>query len=251
MPCRPVGREFGVIYGERGQVHDSPTLSGTFLTYPAGALDNAPNIDCVFCIGYRIRDDPDEAWTKFVNQVKQGERSAVERAGRALSEALRSVSLSRGPYAVCPILGSADQVANPRSAVSVIQQYLCSIELNDRDGGAHRFTDCFDLLSKSRPTRQLKSLQDHLARDSEIAGAFEATSLESHGASECGTVVMIDDIVTRGSTMSDAARAIRLMNPDVRVIGLALAKAESKQRWGDSLSNAHIEPNVLRYAIAP
>lgn len=53
-------------------------------------------------------------------------------------------------------------------------------------------------------------------------------------------VVVVDDFITRGSTMSRMAQAMKASNPRVTVHGIALGKTERRGYWGGSLTNDHV-----------
>ena len=63
-------------------------------------------------------------------------------------------------------------------------------------------------------------------------------------AIDADTILVFDDFITRGSTLSHIAQAILRENPRVRVYGLALCKTEgrgfNKDRFGVELSNDHV-----------
>ena len=57
------------------------------------------------------------------------------------------------------------------------------------------------------------------------------------------TYIILDDVVTRGSTMKEIRRAIREEVGDVKFYGLTLGKVEYKQdskKYGQFLDNSHI-----------
>ena len=57
-------------------------------------------------------------------------------------------------------------------------------------------------------------------------------------------IVIFDDFITRGTTMSHTAQAILAVNPGVRVYGVALCKTERRQfhweQFGVNPSNDHV-----------
>ena len=74
-----------------------------------------------------------------------------------------------------------------------------------------------------------------------ILAAAEFRSKEMRAA----TVLVLDDFITRGSTMSHIARAILKRNPGIRVFAVALGKTERRDYWhqrGVEISNEHIPP---------
>ena len=73
-----------------------------------------------------------------------------------------------------------------------------------------------------------------------IQGIYQCQSL-SH--LEMETLIVLDDFITRGDTLSEIRRAVHENNPTVRVVGLALGQHESTdwaQRKSLDVSNSHI-----------
>lgn len=79
------------------------------------------------------------------------------------------------------------------------QSYLLSQYVSARDG----IPICRDLLVRTRPTPQQKLLNEKQRRRN-LKGAFQA-------APECKgrSIVLIDDVVTTGSTLSECAKALK------------------------------------------
>lgn len=90
-----------------------------------------------------------------------------------------------------------------------------------------------------RPHRSLKTIQGSGAeRDAEVANTYSAKPIDAP------MVVILDDFVTRGSTIGDVARAIRLTSPRAEVCGLALAKTDRVAYWAGTtapISNSHLD----------
>jgi len=103
-------------------------------------------------------------------------------------------------------------------------------------------------LLRKKPHRPLHTLPDADSRDSEVKGKYSSAYFSDVTANRVRLVVVIDDIVTRGATMDEVARAIKKENGDIPVYGVALAKNERKSFWNDQISNDHISEQVLSMA---
>jgi hypoxanthine-guanine phosphoribosyltransferase len=71
-------------------------------------------------------------------------------------------------------------------------------------------------------------------RDAELdKAAYVASKLKAKN------VFVVDDLVTRGSTLSRIATAIKASNAGVNVYGVALGKTDRRSFWGN-LDNNHV-----------
>ncbi len=63
---------------------------------------------------------------------------------------------------------------------------------------------------------------------------------EYEGANiDADSILVFDDFITRGDTLSHIAQAILGSNPDATVYGVALGKTE-RHSWDPNVSNAHV-----------
>lgn len=77
------------------------------------------------------------------------------------------------------------------------------------------------MLKKTRDTKAQSTLQDKSKRRANIAGAY----MISHGTNVCGlNILLIDDVVTTGATLSECAKVLLLNGAD-RVYCATVAKA--------------------------
>ena len=209
---------------------------GDFLSFRR--LDRADNLVEVLCPGYRFTDESSERWTAFVNRVKAKNPRAKNLAAALLKDAVSGIQLLNLPVAVVPILGSQDTSANPTSAVCAIASAI---------GELPSYHYCAGLLSKTAH-RPLHNLRGAPSRDSEVEGKYKSDTFAGAGLPSVRCVLLVDDLVTRGTTMNDAARAIRAANSNVPVFGVALGKTERRGYWNGLIDNNHISQKVLAAA---
>ncbi len=209
---------------------------GPFLSFEH--LDRSQHLVEVLCPGYRFTDEPGERWTAFVNRVKANNSTAIERAATVLKGAVDKIQLPRNPVLVVPILGSHDTSTKTSSAVSRL-----AAAIGELDG----FTYCPALLRKTAH-RSLHNLRSASSRDAEVEDKYKSRRFAEIGVGSVGCVLLVDDLVTRGTTMNDAARAIRAANGKVSMYGVALGKSERRGYWGGQINNDHLSRGILEAA---
>lgn len=209
-----------------------PTIEHGVLRFEKWSLDRHEWLDQVYCIGFRFTDDPGEAFTRIADAVKGGREEQVERACRKLRTLGRCLGPTlRQPLWVAPIIGSRHRSSQPSHV-----PHRLAVALGEGLGG--RVTD--SLLTKE-PHEPLHSLKHAVDRDQAVLNTYTANPPEDDRPQ---TVVLVDDLLTRGSSMNDAARAIKAAFPDVTVIGVAFAKTERRLYWSGrpwQPSNEHLK----------
>jgi len=188
----------------------------------------------ILALGFRITDQSQEKWTERFNAFKFGWGSRGKKA-------------VRGACAVMPAAAAALRLEGPVAlicAISSSQEALragCQLaRLGAALGESLGWQWLPDVLSK-RKHRSLAKLKFGTDRDSEVEGAYRADSIIAR------TVVILDDFATRGSTIGDAARAVREAGDGKHVIGLVLGKNESAEyakSMNVEINNDHI-PQAL------
>ena len=188
------------------------SLLGTCLAFDE--LDSGPDIDRAFAIGYRFQDVLVERWTQRFSRFKAGNRNSLRAGAHLLGLAtpmiLAELDLDGKNVTFAPALSSGETVASEKQVLPVIAQWCakkCETEF------------ALDLLRK-RPHARLHR-QNRTAEEREaILSSAEYMSESVATAS----VFVVDDLITRGSTLCAIASAIKQKNPGVTVYGLALAK---------------------------
>jgi len=193
----------------------------------------------VYCLGYRIGKSEDDPWTVRINSFKNENTSDVRGAVKTLKHAapslLKRIGISPETTIVIPVLGSRETRACSKSKVSRLAKSIA-------DGVNAKFE--LNCLSKNQH-ESLHLQKGKAARDSALAKAnYKASKLDKR----LQNVLIIDDIVTRGATMSAVAEAIYHANSSVTIYGFALGR---HIRW-DWLrvpfreANSKIPPELAR-----
>jgi hypothetical protein len=189
----------------------------------------------VFTVAYRFKDDSREGWTDRLNTFKFGYAAAGDQAVRGayavLSTALAKMTFP-GPVALVSAISSKDTTLDPNSRLARLGAALA---------GALRWTWAPQALSK-RAHRSLHGLKAGADRDAEVANAYQALNFN-----QFGTVLVLDDFATRGSTLADIGRAIRVHAPKVTIYGVALGKTEKAAYWASMnrpIDNSHVPQHL-------
>ena len=95
-----------------------------------------------------------------------------------------------------------------------------------------------ELLVKTRTTRTLQGLGGRVAHQKELAGAYEFRGADIKKSSR---ILVVDDIMSTGSTLEAVGSAIKQSLPNSEIVGFVLGKA-------GMASNAHLDPE---YFVAP
>lgn len=211
-------------------------IIGRFLYFDR--LDRSDALSGALCLGYRFTDEGAELWTRFVNRFKQKEPVVVQRASQILAQSVGQLSFKRSPVVVVPVLSSGATAADANHPVTQLAAAIASLP---------GFVPAMTLLSK-RVHRPLHGIYDAGARDAEVGGAYSARRFSDIGIKAVGSVVLVDDMFTRGATLNDAARAIRAANGPTSVFGIALAKTERRAYWNGAIDNGHLDPALRQVA---
>lgn len=183
-------------------------------------LASQHDIDLILTLAWRFLDDEDDPWTARLNQFQNGKRESVKAAGRVLTVAAENLGL-RGKKGIV--------VGTPSARSDRLSSNGGMFSLGQAIAEGFGWEWCPGLVS-----RQVR-------RDtpSEADGApYTAGRI-----SGVDYVVVVDDFVLEGDTLSDVARAVKAANPSIVVIGLALGRNVLKtyaEAHGVKLTNNHI-----------
>ena len=232
------------------------------LSFDPRQLDNATSLTCILTLGYRFKDYED-GWTRLVNDFKFGNSTSHKDARATCSRLLLHVTsfLTRFFFSepatpfeieetlIVPILGHADLENNDKSPISALSKQISSIPGN-------RF--CPNLLYKTKSHHPLHRTNRKEDRRGQMKGIYRSHKFETRGYAKPERVILIDDIVTTGTTMDAAAKAIQEINGAIPVYGLALAKAETSKWYKPPLANTSairmlklLERELLPEAVQP
>ena len=197
------------------------------------SLDAGNELRGTFTVGYRFLDCPEDLWTERFTSFKAGNPQAVRAGSRIVSRMARSVlselDILASDVTFVPALSSQEITAASDSSLARTAK---------RCAKKYQATVDYTLLRKKRH-RRLHTGSRTLAQREELiaAAAYESGNVNTRN------IVVIDDLVTAGSTLCAIARAIRARNPSVSVFGMALAKNERRSYLAGSPStNDHIRP---------
>lgn len=171
------------------------------------------HLEGVFCFGYRI-GWTDDKWTVRINQFKTGKPLAtIRKAEATLRTAAPSlfqrIDIDPGDTVVIPALNSKQTAGSADSKNSRLAKAIAN-------GAEAKFV--FDCLQKNKH-KPLHRQPDADARDQVLNDANYRASVLN-----CTNILIVDDIVTRGATMSYIAAAIRQSNPSAQIFGFALGR---------------------------
>jgi len=135
---------------------------------------------------------------------------------------------SAGPFdVIVRVLRSGELSADGTSALDRLCQEIAL------QSGA---TYAPERLVKTRKTRPLQGLGGRTAHRKELDGAFV---FEGSAIRAGARILVVDDILTTGSTLEVVASAIKKSLPDSEIVGFALGKTDGTS------SNAHLDPGYF------
>ena len=195
------------------------------------ALTFSDGVSAAFFLGYRLEDRSGDLWSDRFTKFKfepddvssAGAARLMVHAARILVYGL-GLSVSRTVFA--PALRSAERSADPNGVPAMIAQRCAEVAGCRYEPG---------LLQKNVNLPTGRGALDPAFR------VLLAENADYRSAStDADTVIIVDDFVATGKTLSLAARAILERNPCTTVYGLALAKPEwhgLMLDWYDTIAN--------------
>ena len=196
-------------------------------------LDENVGLSGSYTVCYRFTDDSTEQWTARFNKFKAKDENAVENVANVFEKIVpplvHALNLDASKTCFIPALSSGETNASPRGVLSRIAHRCASAT------GAAFVRDAIT----KKAHRPIHDIYAADARGRVLDGAnYTATKIDTKN------VLVVDDMITRGGTLSRTAQAIQRSNPGVNVYGLAFAKAERQQyhrdRFGIEISNEHV-----------
>lgn len=194
-------------------------------------LDGGDGLEGAFTVGYRITDDGSDPWTIRFNRFKAKNAEAfaggLKMMRRGTPGLIKALGIDPAKAVFVPALGSGETQAKSEGQIAVLTRRCADavgakFELNALSKQAHKpIHEIFNAAER----------EAELDKAAYVAGKLPAID-----------VFVFDDLITRGSTQSHIALAIKAANPKAKVYGIALAKTDRRSYWG-TLSNDHVSKN--------
>lgn len=183
-------------------------------------LDGLRDVAGVYTLAWRLTDvGADDPWTARINRFKDANEGSIRGAARALRVALPALLKAQGwdpgKTAITAALSSSDTRLVPTKPLPRTASAIAP---------ALGITNLPNLMTK-QPHRSLHSLNSAAERTTELEKAQYKSAAVPAGIRR---VLVLDDLATRGDTVSAVADAVRAASPGIKVVGLALGKAERK-----------------------
>ena len=193
------------------------------------------SLDAAFTLGYRFEDVPDDPWTvRFTAFKFDGDLASVKGAARLMA-------------AVAPLLVGGLRLKANRT---VFVPAMRSGETSAQDDGeladiARRCAAASGCGYRSNALSKSVHLPTGRGRlDPEFRVLLVEYADYRSDVVDADTVIIVDDMIATGKTLSLAATALRRANPGLAVYGFAVAKAAWRGQlrlWhGQDVSNDHI-----------
>jgi hypothetical protein len=186
-----------------------------------------------FTIGYRLTDQGDDPWTARFNRFKEKRKAAicggVKLMRAAVQLLVRGLKLDPTRTVFLPALSSGETVASNTGILSVMTS-ICA-----KAAGTGIVLDAI-----TKKAHQPLHNVYNAARRREILDAADYRSRKI----KADSILIMDDFITRGDTLSHIAEAIHEANEGVSVYGVGLGKTERcayhRERFGVEISNDHV-----------
>ena len=197
-------------------------------------LDQGYGLTRTFTIGYRFTDDSSEDWTKRFNRFKEKRRKALRGGatlmGSAVPHLVRRLGLDASRTMFVPALSSRETVASEDGVLWRLTRY-CAQAADARFAGDAITKEAHDPLHRFFRADRRREILD-------------AAEFRSRRIRRADNVLVFDDFITTGNTLSHIAQAILEANPRASVYGIGLSKTErlayNRERFGRELSNDHV-----------
>jgi len=196
-------------------------------------LDVNAGLSGSFVIGYRFTDDGADNWTARFNRFKAKNQAAI-RGGinlmrTAVPHLLKHLGLDASRTVFMPALSSSETVASDKGVMSVMTR-LCAEAANTGF--------VLDAITKRAHVPLHNSYNADRRREILDGAVYKSEKIRGQ------TILIFDDFITRGDTLSHIAQAIHEANRGVSVYGIGLGKTERRsyhrERFGIEISNDHI-----------
>lgn len=196
-------------------------------------LDVNAGLTRSFTIGYRLTDDGADSWTARFNRFKEKNRAAIRGGLNLMTTAVpllvRQLGLDPSKTVSVPALSSSETVASEKGVLSVMANACAK---------AAGLSFVADAITKNAH-QPLHNVYDADRRREILDGAGYRS-----GKIRARNILIFDDFITRGDTLSHIAQAIHQVNQGISVYGVGLGKTERRayhrDRFGVEISNDHV-----------
>ena len=214
---------------KEGMLEISSVELDSHITY-GGLLFN------MYCLCYRFKYEDTEKWTGIIGKCKACDKEYLKPTLQLYQEKCSFLK----DHIVYPAIGIGAIRANKKLLESGDPVYIIGECLS-------KFLEVSwePMIIHKRPHRRLQDIRDADKRDKEVCNAYRTENIPE----DVNTVVIYDDVCTRGATIKSIVRCIRGTNRKrrIRFIALALAKAENREyhaMMGRYLTNDHLKESV-------
>ena len=199
-------------------------------------LDVQKGLTNCFTIGYRFTDHGTDKWTarfnrfKFANSVCSAAiYGAITLMKVSVPILVDSLTLKSSKTVFIPALSSSETIASKNGVISNMTR-LCAKEAN--------IDFVRDAITKQEHTPLHRYSKAETRKEILDNANYKSKRINAEN------ILIIDDFITRGDTLSHIAQAIHETNPGISVYGVALAKTDRcafhREWYGKELSNNHV-----------
>ncbi len=185
------------------------------------------NSSKLFKVGTQIQGINEAYYVSYHHAMRAGYQDRISKSLNDFKEGIEPQA-SKWVSLAAPIICTAQPF-------DVVVRALRSVETSASAGlGLDRLCEAIasksgsvyapERLSKSRATRTLPGLGGRVARQKELADAF---TFDGTGLDATARILVVDDILTTGSTLEAIAVAVRKSLPEAAIIGFVLGKSDA------------------------
>ena len=174
---------------------------------------------CLHVLFWRIlNDNPDHFWYHRLIDFKRGSPVALEGAKKMMSQAvpylLEKWDINDRSVGMLIAMGHDETRVMLGKPLPILAKHICENLPN-----IHWYPDLLEKDVHEKSTGQSGARKDQV-----VSGKYRCKKLPP----DITSVIVMDDLVTRGATLSEIARAVRCQNQSVNIHPIALGKNERR-----------------------